>query len=181
MKREVLTDSEEQVRRWVAGESLHSDHRGLGEECCPDFSCCTPSLLQPVEARRAFQAADGKGRDKLCMAFLGGLLSKKAPDLRVYITGGESSPKPKPVVRLPEFDKLHLLTGKKLRALGCGGWDGGLYLFPVEWYDHIPRGLHIESISGRAERFAPGVTPRGSNMGFLAFGVRIGPPTDGGS
>ncbi len=88
MKREVLTDCEEQVRRWVAGESLHSDHRGIGEECCPDFSCCKPQLLQPVEVRRAFQDADGKGRDKLCVAFLGGLLSESLPDVRAYVTDG---------------------------------------------------------------------------------------------
>ncbi len=89
MKREVLTDCEEQTRRWVAGESLHSDHRGLGEECCPDFSCCNPKLLQPVEVRVAFLAAGPRAREKLCMAFLGGMLSASAPDVRAYITNGD--------------------------------------------------------------------------------------------
>ena len=91
-KRLVLADCEEQARRWVAGESLHSDHRGLGEECCPDFSCCNPELLQPPEVRAAFLAADAKKRDKLCMMFLGGLLAKEAPDVRAYITDGSSEP-----------------------------------------------------------------------------------------
>jgi hypothetical protein len=91
-KRKVLQSCEEQLDRWVAGESLHSDHRGLGEECCPDFSCCKPHLLQPVEVRKAFQAADPKMRNKFCMAFLGGMLTDAAPDLRVHITDGNPSP-----------------------------------------------------------------------------------------
>lgn len=84
----VLRDCGEQTRRWVEGESLHSDHRSLGEECCPDFSCCNPELLQPVEVRRAFAAADQRTQNKFCMAFLGGLLAKQRPDLRAYITDG---------------------------------------------------------------------------------------------
>ena len=88
-KREVLKNCEEQVDRWVAGESLHSDHRGCGEECCPDFSCCKPELLQPVEVRRAFKAADEKARSKFCMMFLGGMIANAAPDLKTYITDGD--------------------------------------------------------------------------------------------
>jgi len=84
----VLKSCEEQVDRWVAGESLHSDHRGCGEECCPDFSCCRPEMLQPVEVRRAFKVADEKGRGKFCMMFLGGMLANAAPDLKAYITDG---------------------------------------------------------------------------------------------
>jgi hypothetical protein len=84
----VLTDCAEQTRRWVAGESLHSDHRGLGPECCPDFSCCVPELLQPVEVRRAFQAADSRTQNKLCMLFLGGMMAKARPDVRAHITDG---------------------------------------------------------------------------------------------
>lgn len=86
---EILSDCEEQVARWVAGESLHSDHRGIGPECCPDFSCCDPALLQPIEVRRAFKAAGARARAKLCTAFLGGLISSAAPDVRAYITSGD--------------------------------------------------------------------------------------------
>ncbi len=85
----ILKSCEEQVERWVAGESLHSDHRGCGPECCPDFSCCKPELLQPVEVRRAFQAADQKRREEFCMMFLGGMLAQAAPDLRAHITNGD--------------------------------------------------------------------------------------------
>lgn len=77
---------EEQVTRWVAGELVHNEER---DECCPDFSCCTPKLLQPVEVRKAFQAADERGRNKLLMTFLGELLVHAAPDKRVRVVGGE--------------------------------------------------------------------------------------------
>ena len=86
---EVLKDCEEQTDRWVAGESLHSDHRGLGPECCPDFSCCDPKFLQPIEVRRAFKAADERKRGKLCMIFLGGMIAEAAPDVRAYIADGD--------------------------------------------------------------------------------------------
>ena len=86
--REVLRNCDEQTRRWVKGESLHSDHRGLGPECCPDFSCCNPELLQPIEVRKAFVAADSRTQDKFLMVFLGGLIAKKRPDVKAYITDG---------------------------------------------------------------------------------------------
>jgi hypothetical protein len=87
-KGDVLRSCDEQTRRWVEGESLHSDHRGLGPECCPDFSCCNPELLQPVEVRRAFVAADRRTQEKFLMLFLGGMIAKARPDLKAYITNG---------------------------------------------------------------------------------------------
>lgn len=86
---EVVTTYEEQLRRWCDGDSVHVNFRGGGVECCPDFSCCKPHLLQPVEVRRAFTAADQKGRNKFLMAFLGGAISDARPELRVHIIGGE--------------------------------------------------------------------------------------------
>lgn len=70
------------------------------------------------------------------------------------------------------------MTGEQLKALGLGCWDGGLYLFPVEWYDHIPHGFPVENISGDVKRFIPGTTPRDPGFGMLAYGVRIGPALD---
>jgi len=77
-----------------------------------------------------------------------------------------------------EFGKLFELKSEQLTALGCGAWDGGLFLFPVEWYDHIPRGFPVESISVAIKSFIPGVTPRDPGFGMLAYGVRIGPALD---
>lgn len=83
----VATD-EEQLSNWVEGRCYHWQLSARIVNCCPDFSCCNPSLLQPVEVRRAFVAADSRKRGKFLMAFLEGLISKQAPDLRVYITDG---------------------------------------------------------------------------------------------
>lgn len=85
----LIHDCAEQARLWVEGESVHSDHRGIGPECCPDFSCCNPDLLQPAEVRRAFAAADPKTQGRLCMTFLGGMIAKARPEIRVHITDGE--------------------------------------------------------------------------------------------
>ena len=46
--------SEEQLDRWVAGESVHNDER---DECCPDFPCCKVELLAPREEREKFVGA----------------------------------------------------------------------------------------------------------------------------
>lgn len=34
---------------WVKGQSFHNDIDG---ECCPDFSCCEPSLFEKDKTRR---------------------------------------------------------------------------------------------------------------------------------
>lgn len=39
----------EQGRKWVAGESTHNR---VDDECCPDFSCCVPSLFESDRAKR---------------------------------------------------------------------------------------------------------------------------------
>lgn len=77
-----------------------------------------------------------------------------------------------------EFTRLFDLTGEQLQQLGCGCWDGGLYLFPVEWYDHIPDGFPIEDINGDLEKFKRGASPKDPGFGMLAYGVRIGLATD---
>jgi len=59
---------DEQLALWVSGESVHNSAR---DECCPDFSCCQPSLLQPPEVRQAFADASPDEREKWLMVFLG--------------------------------------------------------------------------------------------------------------
>jgi hypothetical protein len=84
---------EEQLRRWVDGESVHRMIEGEEDgECCPDFSCCKPELLQPVEVRKAFAAADDERRYEFLGAFLGAAIQCAAQvehkkDLEVYIAG----------------------------------------------------------------------------------------------
>lgn len=60
---------DEQLERWIAGESVHNDSR---DECCPDFSCCKPELLAPMEVRKTFKDANEEDRMQMLMMFLGG-------------------------------------------------------------------------------------------------------------
>ncbi len=76
--------SEEQLDRWVAGESVHNEERG---ECCPDFSCCEPSLLAPFATREAFARASDGERAGMLMGFLGAGMAILAPDKKVHIAG----------------------------------------------------------------------------------------------
>ena len=55
---------EEQLRGWAYGHPVHSE---LG--CCPDMSCCHPSLLAPVRERQLFI-----DRPELQMLLLAGFL-----------------------------------------------------------------------------------------------------------
>lgn len=70
---------QEQLDRWVEGESLHNhDAPVTGGECCPDFSCCIPELqaLRSTreEFRRARQEGDAAKENELLSQFLGELL-----------------------------------------------------------------------------------------------------------
>lgn len=89
MQKQVLGSYDEQLDLWVKGESHHVNVHG-DEECCPDFSCCKPEMLQPVEIRVAFKNASPRQRDKFLMAFLGALFSKERPDVSAYITDGSA-------------------------------------------------------------------------------------------
>ena len=65
-----------QVKHWAAGIPTHNP---IGDECCPDFSCCQPSLLMGEYARRKFLEAhlsgDYETRHNMLMMCLGGLLA----------------------------------------------------------------------------------------------------------
>lgn len=85
--------AQEQLERWVAGESIHRIDESLPtrdkNECCPDFSCCKPEFLAPKEIREAFAAADEVTRLKFLAGFLGDLITKEYPDKQIHITGPE--------------------------------------------------------------------------------------------
>jgi len=84
--------SDEQLALWVKGESVHNgDKEDPESECCPDFSCCQPDLLQPVEVRRAFQAASDSERFKFLSTFLGAALAKLPVKTHIAGTGVDES------------------------------------------------------------------------------------------
>lgn len=45
----------EQLLLWLMGQPVHDFEYNNGEgQCCPDFSCCYPLLLEPTEKRKKF-------------------------------------------------------------------------------------------------------------------------------
>ena len=84
-----MTDScKKQLEAWVKGVSIHNKER---DECCPDFSCCTPETLAPLDEReRFFQAAMNDEKD-VKMEMLGIFLSRAITNhtnKKVYVTTG---------------------------------------------------------------------------------------------
>jgi hypothetical protein len=72
--------SEEQLARWVAGESVHIGDGDTGR-CCPDFS---------EEERQAFQRADRAARESMMRGWLGKAIATYVPGKKVYIAGDEA-------------------------------------------------------------------------------------------
>lgn len=88
----LVDTSDEQLSLWLDGVSVHqrSHRRGESFRCCPDFSCCHPALLQPVDVRREF-VQKPKNRAAMLVCFLGLMIeSATKPSNRVYITDGET-------------------------------------------------------------------------------------------
>lgn len=83
-KPEGAPTSEEQLARWVAGESVCPNDR---HECCPDFSCCKPEFKWPLEKRQKFLAAGQGEREKMLMGSFGALIAEM--DEKIYVTRGD--------------------------------------------------------------------------------------------
>lgn len=64
---------EEQLELWLKGESIHNRDR---DECTPDFSCCTPDLLAPLEKRKIFVNALKYGDNETVHNMLAEFLKK---------------------------------------------------------------------------------------------------------
>lgn len=75
-----------------------------------------------------------------------------------------------------DFSKLPNLSEDTLKAIGCQKWDvpdddrNVLWLFPAEWYDHIPDGTIVYTINGETEVFKHGETDNDRRFGALAYG-----------
>jgi hypothetical protein len=84
----VVSSYDEQLTLWVAGESVHVTIPGRKRhttDCCPDFSCCQPALLQPLEVRQAFVTASESERHFFLLRFLRALCD--ASRKNVHVTG----------------------------------------------------------------------------------------------
>ena len=75
-----------------------------------------------------------------------------------------------------EFDGLKKAPDDILADIGLGKWDRDAHsihwLFPAEWYDHIPEGYPILSIMGDEAKFEKGKTDNDKRCGCLSFGFR---------
>ena len=64
------------------------------------------------------------------------------------------------------------MSKEALVKIGMGQWgEHGLWLFPYQWYDHIPEGMELMCIDGTTEPFKKGVTDDDYRFGCLAFGI----------
>lgn len=76
--------AEEQLEKWVKGESLHNDER---DECCPDFSCCG-SPISPKNVRKKFAKAWAKKDQETINSMLLMFLGNIVPD-NVHVAGNK--------------------------------------------------------------------------------------------
>lgn len=87
---------------------------------------------------------------------------------KLTTTTGENMAKP-PKTRY-EWDLLKRCPATTLKHLALANWNGKLFLFPAEWYDRIPDGYVVKTISGSEEVFKKGKTDN-TRGGYLAYGV----------
>jgi len=73
-----------------------------------------------------------------------------------------------------EYKALKEMSPENLKKVGCQVWDeeNGLvsWLYPHEWYMHIPDGLEIVDVMGNTETFKQGETDDDKRFGALSFG-----------
>lgn len=96
--RPVVSSLKEQETLWLEGDPRHVIVAGRAKpsnfECCPDFSCCDPELLQPLAVRQKFVAASPQSRASFLMIFLGKMIEKLEPrrdgrQVKAYLTNGK--------------------------------------------------------------------------------------------
>ena len=80
--------AKQQLEEWVKSNPQHNK---IDDECCPDFSCCHPKLLQPEEIRKVFSVANEDTRMSMLGMFLGAAFSTMGVEEdTVYISGDNS-------------------------------------------------------------------------------------------
>jgi len=81
-----------QLDYWAKGTSIHNI---VDDECCPDFSCCSPDLQSDEQTRQLFKKAcdqnDEDAKNAMLMGFLGACIAKASEgktDVKVHVSGG---------------------------------------------------------------------------------------------
>lgn len=82
-------------------------------------------------------------------------------------------PAESPVIE-QEFDMLKTLSESELRDAGLQPWDEDhvLWLFPAEWYPHIPEGYPVTDIFGETEPFSRD-SSNDQRFGALSYGIEV--------
>ena len=86
---------DEQLAEWVKGNPIHNNER---DECCPDFSCCEPSLLADQRTREVFIEGDYEVRYQMLMMFLSVGCSQMAGSDNIYVAGDNPDKKYGPLI-----------------------------------------------------------------------------------
>jgi hypothetical protein len=88
MSAKKKTSTDLQIEEWVEGRSAHNLDR---DECCPDFSCCTPELQASEAERRTFarywREGNSMAMNEMLMMFLGKLIHQSGLEEEVHIAG----------------------------------------------------------------------------------------------
>lgn len=71
-----------------------------------------------------------------------------------------------------DLDNLKKAPDHVLKMIGLQQWEKGHWLYPVEWYDHIPNGYIVTAISGEDEPFEHGKTDDDRRCGALPYGFK---------
>jgi hypothetical protein len=73
------------------------------------------------------------------------------------------------------FEILSAMDESTLRGLGLQPWyeEKTHWLFPVEWYEHIPEGFEVRSITGRVEPFSRDTHQKEARFGALPYGITL--------
>lgn len=72
-----------QLKNWLEGISIHNH---TDNECCPDYSCCKPELLQPVKIRKEYIKADEEQRSIMEFDFMLKGIKKEYPKKVIQIS-----------------------------------------------------------------------------------------------
>jgi hypothetical protein len=76
------------------------------------------------------------------------------------------------------FKALRHLPESVLGELGMQCWSGDIWLFPGEWYAHIPEGMEIIDINEHRETFSQETHSPDIRFGCLAYGIELGETLD---
>lgn len=72
-----------------------------------------------------------------------------------------------------EVDQLRGLDEDALRSLGMREWSDGLWLFPGEWYEHLPEGIVVKDIFDEYVRFERPQADSDTRFGCLSYGIEV--------